>query len=101
MGDIWANMYELPLIETAELLEPQHVMALPAMQPFIGKLTVVKSVSSVYKHVLTHQHLFVRFIELEETPEVSSGEFIFTEVKKLKNLALPQIIFIFLTNFLN
>ena len=101
MGDIWANMYQLPLIETAELMEPQQVLALPGILPFTGKTPIVKSISPIHKHVLTHQHLFVRFIELEHTPNYVPEEYFFTEVKKLKNLALPQIIFIFLTNFLN
>jgi A/G-specific adenine glycosylase len=101
MGDIWANMYQLPLIETAELLEPQEVLALPQIQQFAGVSPMVKSVSAIHKHVLTHQHLYVRFIELDGLPNMLPDDYFFTEVKKIKNLALPQIIFIFLTNFLN
>jgi len=100
-GDIWTNMYELPLIETAELNDPADVLALPQAAAFIGKNGAIKSVSVVHKHVLTHQHLYVRFIELEGNIDVTGDDFFFTEVKNLKNFALPQIIFLFLTNFLN
>lgn len=100
-GDIWANMYQLPLIETPEATEPQQVMELPEISPFITENTVVQSVSKVYKHVLTHQHLYVRFIELADFGKDFGDDYFFIEVKKLKKLALPQIIFLFLTNFLN
>jgi len=101
LGDIWANMYELPLIETDGPAEPHEILYLQKNRPFtIGKDSV-KSISPVYKHVLTHQHLYVRFIELDGVADTSSDDFFFTEVKKLKNLALPQIIFLFLTKFLN
>lgn len=100
LGDIWANMYELPLIETDGHMEVSEVFNLKnnilSAQP-----VNVRSVSGVYKHVLTHQHLYVRFIELEGVDEALLDGCFFTEVKKLKNLALPQIIFLFLTNFLN
>ncbi|QKJ32801.1 A/G-specific adenine glycosylase [Mucilaginibacter mali] len=100
-GDIWANMYELPLIETEQLMEVHHVLETPSAKPFIGGNIRIKAVSQVYKHVLTHQRLYVRFIELDGFENELEQDYFFTEVKKLKNLALPQIIFIFLTKFLN
>jgi len=99
-GDIWTNMYQLPLIETAELIEPHDVLNSPGARSFISENAVIRSISPVMKHVLTHQHLFVRFIELGVVPDVLGDDYFFIEVKNLKNLALPQIIFIFLTNFL-
>jgi A/G-specific adenine glycosylase len=101
MRDIWANMYELPLIETAELMEPYEVLNLPQIKQFTAKAPAVKSISGVHKHVLTHQHLYVRFIELDGCLNELPNNYFFIEVKKIKNLALPQIIFIFLANFLN
>lgn len=101
MGDIWANMYQLPLIETAGFNEPHQVLGLPAARQFIAENTQIKHISQVYKHVLTHQRLYVRFIELDGFKNELEQDYFFTEVKNLKNLALPQIIFIFLTKFLN
>lgn len=100
-GDIWTNMYQLPLIETEELMEPHHVLDLPAAKPFLSDNTNIKAISAVHKHVLTHQHLYVRFIELDGFKNKPPDDYFFIEVKKIKNLALPQIIFIFLTKFLN
>ncbi|MES2275378.1 MAG: A/G-specific adenine glycosylase [Bacteroidota bacterium] len=100
-GDIWANMYQLPLIETAELMEPEEVLKLPEMADFIAKNSIIKAVHPIRKHVLTHQHLYVRFIELDGFENELKQDYFFIEANNLKKLALPQIIFIFLTNFLN
>ncbi|GAB3931056.1 A/G-specific adenine glycosylase [Mucilaginibacter myungsuensis] len=100
-GDIWTNMYQLPLIETAGPTELHNLMELPQMQQFMADNVSLSPVSQVYKHVLTHQHLYVSFTKVDgKTGGYGEGYF-FTEVKNLKNLALPQIIFLFLTKFLN
>jgi len=94
-------MYELPLIETDGLPEPDELFNMPQTQLYSSGNTQIKYISPVYKHALTHQRLHVRFIQLDEPPVSLPPHYFFTEVKKLKNLALPQIIFIFLTKFLN
>jgi A/G-specific adenine glycosylase len=101
INDIWANMYELPLIETEGLTESHEVLQIAAAKQFLTGEPIIKSVSPVHKHVLTHQHLYVRFIELDSLPVELNDGYFFIEVKKLKNIALPQIIFIFLAKFLN
>lgn len=100
LGDIWANMYELPLIETPTLITPQEVLG-QCRESYLPIKYHIKSISPIHKHVLTHQHLYVRFITLDGVREALPDDYFFTEVKKLKKMALPQIIFIFLTNFLN
>ncbi len=100
-NDIWANMYDLPLVETAGLMEAHEVMALPAVSALFGAQITVNQVFPVQKHILTHQRLFVRFIKLHPQSNIASDSYILTEVKNLKNLAMPQIIFILLTKILN
>jgi A/G-specific adenine glycosylase len=100
-GDIWANLYEFPLIETDELMEPGEVLNLPQAARFIAENAKIELVHPIRKHVLTHQHLYVRFIEIAGFKNELEGDYFFVDEKKLKNLVLPQIIFIFLTNFLN
>ena len=100
LGDIWANMYELPLIETQTLITPEEALS-QCKESYLPSKYAIRTVSNIHKHVLTHQHLYVRFITLDRVPETLPDDYFFTEVKKLKKMALPQIIFIFLTNFLN
>ena len=100
-SDIWANMYDLPLIETKNNLLPGELIALPEFAEVFGKGNSIIESLAPKKHVLTHQHLYVRFIKLGQVPAKMKPGWIFIERKNLKKLALPKVIFIFLDNFLN
>lgn len=97
--DIWANMYDLPLVETSEILDPYEVIQLKEVTEYFGTDAKISTTSGPFKHVLTHQRLKVNFIKLEAKEIKLKQEWFYTEVENLKNLAMPQIIFIFLTNF--
>ncbi|MDB5129259.1 A/G-specific adenine glycosylase [Mucilaginibacter sp.] len=99
-GDIWANMYDLPVIETTELMEPAELLKLPQMSVF-GQNIVLKDNSAIIKHVLTHQNLYIRFLILKDFPKKLQDNWFYTDVANLKNLALPQRIFIFIKYFFN
>lgn len=99
--DIWANMYDLPLIETSSALGIEELMSLPETIEYFGKAPTIIDVISPKKHILTHQHLHVRFIKLAQPAVKLKSQWIFIEVINLKKLALPKVIFIFLDNFLN
>jgi A/G-specific adenine glycosylase len=99
-GDIWANMYDLPLIEIPELIEPVELLQLSEAKIF-GDNVALKDNSAVIKHVLTHQHLYVRFLILKDFPEKLQENWFYTDVKNLKDLALPKPIFIFIKYFFN
>jgi A/G-specific adenine glycosylase len=99
-GDIWANMYDLPLIETPELLEPVELLQLPEMEIF-GNNISLKDNSAVIKHVLTHQQLYIRFLVLKNFPENFKKNWFYIEIENLKTLALPKPIFIFIKYFFN
>jgi len=100
-NDIWANMYDLPLIETLFAVTLDELMALPETVTVFGKNPVVIDSLVPKKHVLTHQHLHVRFIKIAQKPIKLKPKWIFIEVINLKKLPLPKVIFIFLDNFLN
>lgn len=100
-GDIWANMYDLPLIEAQSMLPMEELTALPETILLFGENITIESVGATIKHVLTHQHLYVRFIKLNQLPVEMKPDWIFVDTINLKKLALPKVIFIFLDNFLN
>ena len=100
-GDIWANLYELPLIETPGPPDMAQSLTSAAATLFIDANYTIKKAYPLVRHQLTHQRLYVSFIHLSPAKALLPAGYFFTEVKNLKNLALPQIIFIFLTNFLN
>jgi A/G-specific adenine glycosylase len=99
--DIWANMYDLPLIETKSSIETDQILSLPEAITFFGNKNTIIKTATAKKHVLTHQHLHVQFIQLDQIPVKMKPGWIFIERINLKKLALPKVIFIFLDNFLN
>jgi len=98
-GDIWANMYDLPLIETSSLLPPEQVLNLSETQQIFYSKAQPVEIFSVQKHILTHQRLHIRFLHFNTQAIKLKQEWFSIEVENLKKLAMPQIIFIFLTNF--
>ncbi|HEY2582217.1 MAG TPA: A/G-specific adenine glycosylase [Mucilaginibacter sp.] len=100
-SDIWANMYDLPLIETKSLVTPAELFNLPVVNEFFGTNIRIKEISQVKKHILTHQRLYVRLIILYSKPIKLKENWFFTPVENFKKLAVPKIIFIFIKNIFN
>jgi len=100
-NDIWANMYDLPLIETETFFEIGKLISQPLFVEFFGDKNTITETLSPKKHVLTHQHLHVRFIKLQQLPVKMMPGWVFIKRINLKKLALPKVIFIFLDKFLN
>ena len=96
--DIWANMYDLPLIESSYLLSPQEIFSLPGAKELFGVDNTILEISEVKKHILTHQRLFVRLITLKKQPVELQPSWFFTPINNLEKLAMPKIIFIFIKN---
>jgi A/G-specific adenine glycosylase len=99
--DIWANMYDLPLIETPSMLPPGELLALPEIAAFFGSDISHSEIFPVKKHILTHQRLFVRFIKLQNPPIKLKEQWFCTPVINLEKLAMPKVIFIFIKNIFN
>ena len=99
--DIWANMYDLPLIETTALLTPAELFNSAAVAEFFGENLKISEISIVKKHVLTHQRLYVRLITLQNKPLKLQENWFYTPVENLQKLAIPKIIFIFIKNIFN
>jgi A/G-specific adenine glycosylase len=100
-NDIWANMYDLPLIETPELYSREQLFSLNEIGSLFGETPLVMAEYPLQKHVLTHQHLYTRFwhVDADDIKIKLEQAYFFTEVKNLSILALPKIIFIFLDKF--
>ena len=77
-GDIWENLYEFPLIETAGLVEPSE---LNENEDFLQHFpqAEVQPLGPVVRHLLSHQRIHARFYLLQPGPsglvEEYNGEF--------------------------
>jgi A/G-specific adenine glycosylase len=97
--DIWASLYEFPLIELNKQVEGFFLMdALEASSEwktlFKKQPVVVKTVSIKYKQTLSHQNISALFLEIELKPSFfyENKNLIAIERKKIKNFAFPKII---------
>lgn len=64
--DIWTNLYDFPLIETDKELKEDQFLKSQEWKIFIDTFKyTVKSVSTSYKHILSHQKIYARFWEIE------------------------------------
>jgi A/G-specific adenine glycosylase len=99
--DIWANMYDLPLIETPTLLQPGELLLQPEALTYFGKNLKIEAISPVFKHILTHQRLYVQFFKTKVTDIGLQPNWLLVNEDDLKKFALPKIIFIFIEKFFN
>jgi A/G-specific adenine glycosylase len=99
--DIWANMYDLPLVEMPVRLSSSEVVALPQVKEFFGEEITIIDTFPIKKHVLTHQHLHAQFIQIANKPIKLEQKWFYTNVNNLEKLPLPKIIFIFINNLFN
>ena len=79
-NDIWKNLYEFPLIETAQDTEIGELSASAEFQTLFGKLAdfEILKVTPPMKHVLSHRIIFARFYRVRV---VSENEYISTFLK--------------------
>ncbi|MDF2449665.1 MAG: adenine glycosylase [Bacteroidota bacterium] len=88
--DIWQNLYEFFKIETEGMKEPAEILKHPSLIALdtgfnIKKITISK------KHILSHQHIFASFYEMEITKPMNTK---MTRIKRnqLETIAFPQLI---------
>ena len=98
-SDIWNGLYDLPLVETSSLLPVEELTNLPETVNKFSSSLIIKEIYGLQKHILTHQRLTIRFIWIDNLPEQLEENWFYTNVENLEKLALPKIIFLFLTNF--
>lgn len=124
-GDIWENLYELPLLETDRPVLPHYQTRSPnslqepgtingkadlppvdsgyeeftaAIKEYFGPQASLTYLEGPVKHVLSHQNLYAVFWSVTDcTPEFEEKvSWNYVDIKQLNNLAKPKLIFSFL-----
>ncbi len=97
-GDIWENLFELPMIETPHPMEIQELVAYKEVIDCFGAGVGLRKMSGPIKHVLSHQNLFAQFIAVDtDTDSVRkkmNWDYVF--IKDLNTLAKPKLIYAFI-----
>ena len=97
-NDIWQNLYELPLFETEKPVLSQQLIHNKLFIKAFGDKVMIRSVSNLFKHLLSHQKLFIQFIEIENFSELyqDNTKWFYVPYEELNTLAQPKPIFEFL-----
>ncbi|GGC23035.1 A/G-specific adenine glycosylase [Parapedobacter defluvii] len=101
-GDIWENLYELPLIETSHQVDVSELAAMPEVVDAFGGNARLQLVAGPVKHILSHQNLFAQFIvvDLPEPFKDKKMKWNYVFIKDLGTLAKPKLIFSFLKDYM-
>jgi A/G-specific adenine glycosylase len=92
---IWQNLYDFPLIENESRTNKESILK-EAEQWINGNNLEIISVSTHYKHILSHRIIYARFWEIEvgQEPSLISAKKI--KLEDLHTLPVPRLIEVFL-----
>lgn len=100
-GDIWANLYEFPLIETSSDLSMLEMGNNSEFQQYFGD-SQIQPIGDVVKHILSHQNIYARFYRLVDEAKViekkQSWNYFLSD--NLDKLAKHKLIFSFINKYL-
>lgn len=82
--DIWAHLYEFPLIERESFENTVDFTQYCTNQPAFS--------SEVVKHILSHQHLYVQFHVFNSKPILMENSWVEIELKDFHNYPIPRVI---------
>lgn len=86
-GDIWQGLYEFPLVETSSRVAEVEIMDLLKL----SSNDVVLTISSEFKHILSHQRIFAKFISVKND-SFEDSNFMKVKIDKLEEFAFPRLI---------
>ncbi len=90
--DIWKNLYQFPVVETTKELTVEE--ALNHQPSFLkGHSYTIKSISAQRKHILSHQTLITRLINIEASSKLTPlGSYLKIKKKDLHKYPVPRLI---------
>ncbi len=95
--DIWQNLFQLPLIESEKSVSIEELLQQNQFRStFDPNQIVIHSISNEIIHLLSHQKLHVRFIEIVLLKPIKNQKWIMTHENALAEYPLPKLI----TNYL-
>lgn len=99
-GDVWANLFEFPMIESDRELNVAELVQLEEYRINFGE-NVPKMVKGQVKHILSHQNIFARFYNLDmDNGELAKKSFWnYFLLEKLDTLAKHKLISSFVEHY--
>lgn len=99
-GDVWANLYEFPMIESEVDLTIDGLTAMPEYVRHFSK-AILEPVGEVVKHVLSHQNIYAKFYIINDLDQINNEkeEWNYVLLEKLDSLAKHKLIFSFINKY--
>jgi A/G-specific adenine glycosylase len=93
-NDIWKGLFDFPLIETTLPVNEKKLRLTKEWKAMLGNAELtIKKHSAEIKHILSHQRLHVRFVEIELKEKLKvPKETLYIKEKELKKYAVPVVI---------
>ena len=90
-NDIWKNLHQFPLIESDKELSDLEILSMKI--PVSAMNINFKSVTSPVKHVLTHQIIYARFIQIEtDSYNLKESNSLQVNKKDIYKFAVPRLL---------
>lgn len=86
-GDIWAGLYEFPLVESDKRLEESEILEAIGVK----RNWQVTEVSDEFKHILSHQRIYCRFVVVKLT-SMRDDKLTWLPKRELRSFAFPRLI---------
>ena len=101
-NDVWANMYEFPLLETELELVSNELQQLPAFQEYFSGSSI-QQIGEPVKHILSHQNIYARFYRIVDGIDLikKNPSWNYYNSDNLDKLAKHKLIFSFINKYLN
>jgi len=94
-NDIWKNMYEFPLIETDKKMSLSDLMKTASFNTLFSDAEITfHQKLKTQKHLLTHQHIYVNFYEVEMTKPIANfvDSFLRINTSDINNFPISRLI---------
>jgi A/G-specific adenine glycosylase len=94
-NDIWKNLYEFPVVETAEKTEIEELTIHPDFAKIINteNKLLIENVTTWKIHILSHQRIHYRFIQIQLTNEiVGLANLVRVNKEDIFNFAVPRLL---------
>jgi A/G-specific adenine glycosylase len=97
--DIWLGLFDFHLIERKKAIRPEKLLTEETVHPWVKKAKEV-SISKSYKHILSHQTIFSRFIVIKnkKKPVGIKGNHAVYTMKQINALPKPVLVSRFLAD---
>jgi A/G-specific adenine glycosylase len=101
--DIWAHMFEFPLLETEGPIQPFDLLKHPKLTEWFGEKFSLEMLFHPVQHLLSHQKIHATFYKVEGFDSSVRKKYAsnYVLLKDLDTLAKPKVIYAFLKAYLS